>query len=191
MSYGGGLADVTASSSGADAGALVNVGRGNGPWAAMDGDPSTAWKSGSFSGAVGQWLDVRLTRPLVTSTVGIAFAPGLGGYPSRVSVRTDAGTQVTDVSPGPSTQPLGIPNGPTRSLRITVLAVTGPGFSAGITALTLPGFTPTRSLHVPIDATPQVLAFGTDPGWRGECLTVNGRAACDRPSPLRARRTET
>ncbi len=59
-----GIADVQASSSGADATAVVNISPANGPWSAVDGNPFTAWRIGAFNGAVGQWLQVDLAAPV-------------------------------------------------------------------------------------------------------------------------------
>ncbi|MBV9822402.1 MAG: DUF3367 domain-containing protein, partial [Actinobacteria bacterium] len=51
-----GVAGIRASSSGADPGAALNRSAADSPYAALDGDPGTAWRTGSFGGAVGQWL---------------------------------------------------------------------------------------------------------------------------------------
>jgi arabinofuranan 3-O-arabinosyltransferase len=179
MRYGGGLADVTASSSGAAAGALVNAGPASAPWSAVDADPTTAWKSGALFRVDGQWLQVRLSKPVDTPTVLVAFAPDLGGFPTRVRVETDAGTHIADVSPGPASQPLALPKGSTRVIRIIVLQSTAGTRSVGIRTLAIPGIQPTRTLVVPTVGTPDMFAFDVDAGQRPECLTVNGRAACD------------
>ncbi|HST46251.1 alpha-(1-_3)-arabinofuranosyltransferase domain-containing protein [Jatrophihabitans sp.] len=179
VAYGGGLSDVRASSSGADAGALVNPGPANGPWSALDGDPATAWKSSALTGGVNQWLSVQLSQPISTSTVEIAFAAGLGGYPNRVRVSTDAGTLDADVTAGPFGQRLALPAGPTQNLRITVLSVTPGTGSVGLATLTVPGLSPFRTLQVPTSGTPDLLVFATEAGGRPSCLTVAGRAACD------------
>ncbi|MDQ2959149.1 MAG: alpha-(1-_3)-arabinofuranosyltransferase, partial [Actinomycetota bacterium] len=180
VAYGGGVIDVQASSSGADAGALVNAGVSHQPWSAIDGDPATAWESSSFAGPVGQWLAVRLSQPLAGSTVQLAFAPNLGGYPSRIRITTDTASRDTDVTPSPFEQLVQLPAGATQSIRLTVLAATSGTSSVGIATLALPDLTPTRTLVVPTGTgTPDLLAFAVEPGGRPGCLTVAGRAACD------------
>jgi arabinofuranan 3-O-arabinosyltransferase len=180
VAYGGGLTDVQASSSGAEAGALVNRGPGYGPWAAVDGNPATSWRSGALAGVKGQWLSVTLTLPTSWPTVEVAFAAGLGGYPNRVRVRTDSGTRDSDVSPGPYPQQVALPPGPTRHLRLTVLDASPGTSSVGISTFTLAGLTPTRTLVVPTTAAvPDAFGFAVEPGGRSTCLTVAGRAACD------------
>jgi len=180
VSYGGGLSDVTASSSGAEAGALVNPGAASQPWSALDGDPSTAWKSSALTGAVGQWLRLRLTNPLSPSRIQVAFSPQLGGYPDRVRVQTDAGSQDLDVTPDSTPQQLAVPAGPTQSITLTVLDATAGTTSVGIATLAVPGLTPTRTVQVPTGrAAPDLIAFSDTAGMRSECLTIDGRAACD------------
>lgn len=179
MRYGGGLVDVTASSSGADAGALLDPSRAHGPWSAIDGSPDTAWESSSIAGAPGQWIQVTLSAPIQASTVQLQFAPNLGGYPTRLAIRTDAGELVADVEPSSRLQPVRIPTGSTQSLRVTVLAATSGTRAAGISTLSIAGLGPTRTLVVPITQTPDILAFDTDPGQRGECITADGRPACE------------
>jgi arabinofuranan 3-O-arabinosyltransferase len=180
VAYGGGITAVSASSSGADPGAAVNLSPASEPWSALDSNAATAWKSGSFSGAVGQWLSVRLAAATAVTEVHVAFASGLGGYPDRVRVRTDAGSANLDVIPGPQQQALALPPGPTHSLRITVLDASPGALSVGISSLQLPGIVPTRTLVVPtVSAAPDAFAFAAAPGYRSGCLTVSGRAACD------------
>lgn len=174
-----GMANVQASSSGADVNALFNLGAAHGAWAAVDGDPSTSWESGASTGAVGQWLKVTLDRAVQTSTIQVAFTAGLGGYPSRVRLTTETGSQDADVSPGPFPQDLRMPAGPTRTLQITVLAAPPAAHTVGISTLQIPGVFPTRTLVVPTSGLPEMLTFEAEPGFRSSCLTVRGRAACD------------
>jgi len=94
-----GIRDVVASSSGADRLAYLNRGDLNGPWSALDQDPDSAWVSSSFSGAVGQWLQVGFDDAVSTPTVELAFGSVGGALPSSLAVRTDAGTVVDQVAP--------------------------------------------------------------------------------------------
>ncbi|HTZ44977.1 MAG TPA: alpha-(1-_3)-arabinofuranosyltransferase family protein [Jatrophihabitans sp.] len=177
MAYRGAVTDVRASSSGADAGALINPGPANGPWSALDGDPDTAWRTSSFGGPAGQWLSVAFDQPYPVTRLQLAFAAGLG-YPSRIRITTDAGSRDSDVTPGPLLQTVLAVPGATRTLRITVLDATGQ--SVGIATLAVPGIAATRTLVVPTGRTaPDLMTFAVPAGGRSGCLTVRGRAACD------------
>jgi arabinofuranan 3-O-arabinosyltransferase len=180
MSYRG-ISDVRASSSGADVAAALNRGASNAPFSALDGSPDSAWLSGSFGGAVGQWFAVDFEAPTAPENVRIAFAPNLGDYPSRVRVETDAGVLESDVASDAKPQPLTVPTGTTRGLRVTVTRMLSgtPGTSVGISELSIPRIDATRTLTVPVIGSPGVLAFDTAAGYRAECLTVAGAASCD------------
>jgi arabinofuranan 3-O-arabinosyltransferase len=173
-----GVAAVRASSSGAQVGALLNHSPTSVPYAALDRNSATAWKSGAL-GAVGQWLQVDFSQPISQSGVRIRFADGLGDFPTRLRVSTDAGTEDVDVANDARPQPLPVPTGQSRTLRITVLAMAGGGQSVGIADLAIPGVNVTRTLDVPMSGSPDVLAFDVAPGYRAECLPVAGGAACD------------
>ena len=172
-----GLAAVRASSSGASVGALLHRSATSTPYSAVDGDPATAWRSGT-PGAVGQWFELDFTRPVDPRGATLAFAAGLDGYPDRLRVQTDAGVEDSDVAPDARSQPLQVPAGVTRSLRITVLHLAAGGSSVGIAELTVPGVHPGRTLDVPMSGTPDVLAFDVAPGYRASCLPVSGGAGC-------------
>ena len=176
-----GLASVRASSSGADPAAALNRSAANSPFAAVDGDPGTAWKTGAFGGAVGQWLQVGFDQPLDPSGAQLSFATGLGDFPSRIRTETDAGTVDSDVAADTGLQPLQVASGATRTLRITVLAMSdgGPGVTAGIQTLDVPGVQASRSLQVPVSGSPDVLAFDVAAGFRAPCLDVAGTGSCD------------
>lgn len=177
-----GIAGVTASSSGADPLAYLNRGDQNGAWSALDADPRTAWFSSSFSGAVGQWLRVELNEPVNRPAVRLSFAavPG-SALPSAVRVDTDAGSVVDRVQPTTASQPITVPPGATRTLRITVtgLADHTRGGSVAIATLSIGGVNPARTLQVPSPAAPDLFAFDVATGYRGTCLDIAGRAICD------------
>jgi arabinofuranan 3-O-arabinosyltransferase len=177
-----GVAGITASSSGADPLAYLNRGDQNGPWSALDDDPRTAWFSSSFAGAVGQWLRVELNEPIDRPAVRVAFAavPG-SALPSAVRVETEAGTVVDHLQATTAAQPIAVPPGSTRTLRITVtqMADRTRGGSVAISALSIGGVSPARTLQVPSAAAPELFAFDAASGYRGTCLDVAGRAICD------------
>jgi len=180
-----GIADVTASSSGADGFAFLNRGDRNGPWSALDADPSSSWQSTGL-GAVGQWLDVRFSRPLRPSgpariTLG-TVDDGPAKLPTQVLVTTDAGTTSQAVLPlAGAPQELRLPTTPITHLRITIAAVAGggAGASVAIASLTVPGIAPVRTLVVPSDPRSDVFAFDAAAGYRSECLELSVGTTCD------------
>lgn len=176
-----GIAGVHASTSGADLTAPFNRSPADGPFAALDGDPSTSWLSASPHGAVGQWLQVDLDSAKNLTGTSLAFPRDLSEYPARVRVSTDGGSVDSDVSSDAAEQPLRVPAGITRSLRITVLAMAqgGRGGAVGISTLRLPGITAQRTLEVPLSGTPAELAFELAAGQRPACLASAGVAVCN------------
>ncbi|HEY3717742.1 MAG TPA: alpha-(1-_3)-arabinofuranosyltransferase family protein [Jatrophihabitantaceae bacterium] len=180
MSYSG-IADVTASSAGSDLLAYFNRGPDRGPWSAVDNDPSTYWGSSGLTGALRQWLQIRFDTATSATTARLQFARAFGALPTEIAVRTDAGTIVQAVAPTTRVQDIRVPPGPTRTLRVTVLAVSDhtAGASVGIASLSVPGVTPQRSLLVSSEPDPSVLAFDGTPGYRGQCIEVTAQAICD------------
>jgi arabinofuranan 3-O-arabinosyltransferase len=177
-----GVAGITASSSGADVGAVLNRSNVNGPFSAMDGNALTAWRPGVLRGAVNQWLQVDLLHPIDTRSVSASFVGnGTGALPDRVRVQTSTGSRVDDVASDPLPQPLALPPGATRFVRITIehIADGSAGNSAGIDELNIPGVSASRTLDIPGPVSPDLMTFTVAGGERSACLTVNGAAACN------------
>jgi len=176
-----GFSNVTASSSGSDLLAFYNRGQGNGPWSALDDDPRTAWMSSGFSGSIGQWLDVQFDQSRAIKHVSLSFATVKGPMPTQVAVRTDSGVVIDAVHPDSNEQTLTVPSGQTKNLRITIASVADHTFgtTVGISTLTIPGLNPRRALQIPNSGSPDQLVFAAAQGWRGDCLVVADRPACD------------
>jgi arabinofuranan 3-O-arabinosyltransferase len=178
-----GVAGITASSSGADVGALLNRSNLNGPFSAMDGNALTAWRPGALSGAVNQWLQVDLLHPIDTPSISAAFVGnGTPALPDRVSVQTSSGSRVDVVAPNELPQTLALPEGPTSFVRITIRHIESGavGHTAGIGEVNIPGVSASRTLDIPGAVNPDLMTFTVADGERSACLTVNGVAACDR-----------
>lgn len=175
-----GIADLSASSSGSDAGAVANRSVANSPWAAVDGDPRTAWRSGGIH-ATGQWWQVRFSGAVSPTTSTISFAARMPSYPTRLRITTSAGNRDVDVAPDGLPQQIDLPPGRSDFLRITVLAMQDGRRlgSVGLATVSIPGVAPSRTLDLGAVGDPDVLAFDVAPGARPRCLTVAGRAACD------------
>jgi arabinofuranan 3-O-arabinosyltransferase len=187
---------VTASSSAADIAAIPGQwASGLLPFAAIDGDPRTAWESGSWNGPAGQWIQLRLSTPGDPGTISVAFAdrPEIGPEVTRVTIVTAAG-QVTDrVLATGRAQPLRVPPGRTGWLRLTVTGVAGRagfGTQMAIKEITVPGTTASRSIVAPAPpagTSPAAVVLAKAQPWPSGCMRTALRWVC---SPVLAVPTE-
>ncbi|WP_261985939.1 alpha-(1-_3)-arabinofuranosyltransferase [Microbispora sp. CSR-4] len=173
--------DVTASS--ADSAVTAAVGQrdpGRQPYAALDDDPRTGWRSDGWKGAVGEWLEVRFTGPVDLTEISAAFEQGTLGPPvAEVALETERGVRRVAVARTDALQPLRPVPGTSSWLRIRVTRLayepkTALGSRVGITDLRIPGVRAVRTISVPD-------VSGEDPGT--VLLTKRGDAdACMRGS---------
>ncbi|MFC8500726.1 alpha-(1-_3)-arabinofuranosyltransferase family protein [Pedococcus sp. NPDC057267] len=180
----GDLARVTASSSAADADATLRLGPGTGPAAAVDGDPATAWVSGRYGSAVGEWLELDLRSPRDVSGAEITFThrDPLGAVPVEVQVESDRGRTTAVVAQSDRPQPLPVPAGTTGRLRVTVTKVAPgePVNGVGIAEVSVPGLVLGSSLVAPAPRAGTIgslllrAAQGTS-----ACVDIGSRPLCD------------
>lgn len=181
-----GIADVTASSSAADSSAIPGDGaRGQGPYAAVDGDPDTSWLSSGWHGAVGEWLMVRLSRPQYLDQIKVAFAVSdlLGPAVSEVSVETAAGSVRQPVKAVRSAQPLRTARGTTDWVRVRITRTARRpaqpiGTRAGISELSIPGVTATRNLATPSSAAASTIVFSGRADATAACMPGSHTWVC-------------
>ena len=156
------------------------------PFAALDGDARTSWRSDPFAAPVGQWLEVTFDTPRRVDELTVDFADDLRvsspvGY---VRVSTDQGAVDREVPDTPGPHRLSTLPGLTTTVRVTVLALR-PGHSGGAVALRelgIPGLAAQRGLRVADDVTggrAPVYAFGRATQDRGACFAAGGRTLCD------------
>ena len=156
-----GAASVTASSSGSWLAETPQID----PVNVFDGNPRTAWTEADPSTAVGQWVQVTFSHPVVLPHyVRVTLLDDLSSrpVPSRLTVRTDAGTMTSAVRRTRTAQPLRVPPGRTGTLRITIAGVAGgapAGQGAGLAGISIPGVAVTRYLKSPQDTA------GERAGW--------------------------
>ena len=87
--------------------------------AAVDGDPDTAWRSGGFGSAFGQWMEIDLAEPVDRGLLRITLpVPEAGPEVTSLQVRTDAGT-TTAYPSGGTELVVALPPGPTETVRVT------------------------------------------------------------------------
>jgi arabinofuranan 3-O-arabinosyltransferase len=180
----GDLAGLTASSSASDANASLRLGPGFGPQAAVDGDQETAWVSGAYGSAVGEWIELELTNPsdVTGLTVSLESLPRRVSTPGEVRVDTDTGSATSRLLPGVGPQRVAVPVGATGTVRVTVTeSVEGESANGvAIAEIAVPTLDLGTRLVVPAGSGqgPQVvLARRADEGRR-ECAWVVDRPLC-------------
>jgi arabinofuranan 3-O-arabinosyltransferase len=192
-----GIANVTASSSAAGIAALPGQSAtGGNPFAAVDGDQRTMWESGALTGPLHQWLQISFDHPVDPGTIRVAFADStlVGPAVTKAVLQTPAGSVTDRVRATSKPQPLAVPRGPARWLRITVAAVArfpAPGAQVGISEIAVPGVSASRTImapaaRLPAGATATVLLAKAQPQPAG-CVRTSLRWVC---SPFLATPTE-
>ncbi|TQM67451.1 arabinofuranan 3-O-arabinosyltransferase [Actinomadura hallensis] len=189
VTYGGGVRDITASSSASDEDGVPQTQKPDAmPYAAFDGNQFTAWETGGWDGPVGQWLRVDFDEPKEVPSLMAAFVQNaaLGPPVTRVQVETEGGTVAQDVERTALPQPLRAPEGPTRWLRLRITRLASepavPAFArAGVAELSIGGVNPTRTFTLPapsgIDG-PATYVMDRRPGARDECMEGAQRRVC-------------
>ena len=193
-----GIADVTASSSASDVGAIPGEwSSGRLPYAAVDGNLFTRWESGSWTGPLGQWIQLAFDRPLDPRTIDVAFDASFASGPPVMQVRiTTAAGQATDaVQITSNLQPLRVPPGPTSWLRITVTGlalrpVPPTGAQVSIYDIAVPGVQAAgRTIVTPAvpGPDPSAVVLAKDEPQPSGCMLTSIRWVC---SPLLTTSTE-
>jgi arabinofuranan 3-O-arabinosyltransferase len=191
-----GIKNVTASSSASDIQANpAEWGSGLLPYAAIDGDPATMWESGSWTGPVGQWIQVNFDTKLNPGTIRVAFADSasIGPPVSRVTVQTAAGRVSDQVQVTGSGQPLRVPAGRSSWLRITITGLASQpvpliGSQAGIAEIEVPGVQASRTIVAPsVPGDPSAVVLAKAQPQPSGCMMTSLRWVC---SPALASATE-
>ncbi|MBW8801259.1 MAG: DUF3367 domain-containing protein [Streptomyces sp.] len=176
---------VTASTSASDPGAVLDRAPEHSPFSAVDGDPSTAWVTGSLAGAAGQWVQLDLDRPVdpTGTTVQQLLDAQVKGTVREVTVSTDRGQRTTRIAGDESVQRVAVPAGSTRHLRVTLTQVDGDGYGvlAGLRSIDVPGVVVQQTVVLPDDqalTADGVVLVDRAVGGRSACVTDRGRTAC-------------
>ena len=133
-----------------------------GPAAAFDNDPSSAWVADALNRSVGQWIAITFRHKIPMSSIVLTPLRGNRYQPeiTSVTISTDHGSVVRSVPVNSASVRLSVPRGSSRYLRITIDAVTGgvtsiqPGsfqIGAGIKHVSIPGISFTPRMKVPDD----------------------------------------
>ncbi|MGY1727363.1 alpha-(1-_3)-arabinofuranosyltransferase family protein [Geodermatophilus sp. SYSU D01062] len=169
--YAGGT--PSASSSASDAGALGGSDPAATPWAALDGDPATAWRPApAYGGQGASWWRVTADAPFRAAGVTVTLAAETADDPpAAVRLTTDTGTVTRPLRATADPQDLPLPAGTTRTLTVGVDPADGdPGDGLALAEVDLPGVTVTRSLVTPAPD-------GEVAAWAFDALGPDGTAS--------------
>lgn len=170
-----GVRSVDASSAGAFADAFGPVRRGEHPWAALDGDPATSWRTARLAAGT-PWWEVRLGAARTLSSVRVTGGPD-AAEDQRIRVVTDVGTtQELPLAPG-QTRTIGLEAGATTRLRVEGVVADQP---LSLAEVELPGLSASRPWALPalpeewlaVWDQPDAIALRADRDARSGCVVV-------------------
>jgi arabinofuranan 3-O-arabinosyltransferase len=181
-----GIRSVDASTSTAFADTLAATDPSYLPFAALDGDGRTFWRSDPFVEPIGQWVEVAFDTPRRVDELTVDFVDDLrvGSPVGYVRISTDQGTVDRALPDTPGPHRLATLPGLTTAVRVTVLALR-PGYVGGAVALReigIPGLTAQRALRAPTDVAggpAPAYAFRRAPEDRGACFPATDGIRCD------------
>ncbi|MET0523484.1 MAG: alpha-(1-_3)-arabinofuranosyltransferase family protein [Nocardioides sp.] len=169
---------ITASSSGGYADILGPIRQDEHPYAAFDASGFTAWATAPLTSPIGQWIEVGFAAPTKLGAVGLLFDNVQGADVSRVRLSTDAGSVDADVGPDGIAGSIDLPEGATRTLRVTVLEVRGDARQVRLVNVAIGGLEIRRTLRVPGEVTAETSMFFTSEPSRRACAVVDTRVDC-------------
>ena len=134
----------------------------NGPAAAFDDNPYTAWVANAAHHSVGQWVSITFDHPRDLSTITVT--PVTSAQPtqpsiSRITVTTDRGSVSRSLPKSGSAVRVSVPRGMSSYLKVTIAAVRpmpsvpngGIDLGAGIVDIAIPGVSFQQQMKVPDD----------------------------------------
>ena len=175
-----GVSALSASASASDANAVGGARPGALPFAAVDGDPGTAWVSRATSGPGPRWWAARLSESIALPSVQVTLSTTAEDT-TRVRVRTDSAVSRTvELDPG-ETRSIELDGSTTRSLRVeSVGPVKGELVLAEVAWLGEGAVS--RPLVLPSTpeawGNPTAVLLRTLSDTRTGCLVVGGRTPC-------------
>jgi arabinofuranan 3-O-arabinosyltransferase len=173
-------ATVSAASSASDATSAGASIVGDQPYAAIDGDLSTAWRPADRLGEPQDvWWRIEVDEPITADAVVLRLADDPGqDLPSGVRITTDSGARTVALADTTDPQRLVLPDGPTTSLTIGVAGKTRAVLA--VTELEIPGLSVTRTVVTPRPGG-AALAYAfdaTNPATSGCATEAIGRTRC-------------
>ncbi|MCF6743791.1 DUF3367 domain-containing protein [Blastococcus sp. KM273128] len=182
--YGGGT--PSAGSSASDPGAAGGARTDASPWAAVDGDPRTAWRPAEHAAAPASlWWRLETDEPFLAGTVTVTLDPSAAELPARVRLTTDAGA--FDVAVRGTDQPQQLPLPPGRTSTLIIAPSTGTDGAVALAEVELPGVAVTRTVVTPeADGPVDAFAFDTSGPGRAGCLEAADGPRCGAALPTGA-----
>ncbi|MEU4691609.1 alpha-(1-_3)-arabinofuranosyltransferase family protein [Actinoplanes sp. NPDC023714] len=180
-----GIRSVEASSSASFADSVGSTDPSAMPFAALDGDSSTAWRSDPYQAGYGQWIEVQLETAQRITEVTVDFSQDLrvASPVSYVRITTDQGIVDRPVPSTAGAHTLTTLPGLTTSVRITLLGLReGYEGSVALRELGIPGVRAERALRVPDDlggSTAPAYVFERATQDRGSCFAAGASIRCD------------
>lgn len=173
-----GVRDVRASSSGSDPGNPGGAAPEHLPYAALDGDPGTAWRSGSGAALSAARWQVVFTGPTDLGAVSLQVEPPPPGAPSlRLRVSGDAGAAEVNVPADGGRVGVAVPGGPSSQLTVQVVGARGAGV-LGLAEVVVPGVRAERTLVTAEGPGRPVLTVTAAKGDRDACYPLLGTWLC-------------
>jgi len=171
-----GIAAVTASSSWDRTNFLGGRRPEHQPYAALDGDPGTSWRSAPGLLAVGQWVEVTMSEPRAITEVTLRFDLTAPAVPAKITVA--AGIEKKTVETFAETVTVELDGvHAARTVRVTIDSVFGGG-TVGIAELAVPQVRAARTLIVPAaPATPSAIVLTAAPATPA-CFFVADQPRC-------------
>jgi arabinofuranan 3-O-arabinosyltransferase len=125
------------------------------PYAAFDGDPDTAWVTGVPNYPVGEWIQLRVAKPISPRTIDVRLLLDRQLRPRITSLRitTAAGSVTRTLQATEAPQTLVLPRGATTWVRLTIAGVKAGGGGAGLREIQIPDVNVDRTLALPKPAT--------------------------------------
>ncbi len=174
-----GILAVDASSSASQATTYLARDQSAQPFAALDGDPQTAWKSADTgANAIGQWWSVTFPNQLALNYVDIELPKSNA---SQRTITLDTGNQTIPVVVDGLAQSVRVPLGgdPTQSLRLELTDSSGDiDQQFVISEVSVPGLEPTRPMRTFSDGPVRGAVLSATAGGRPECVDIGGQYRC-------------
>lgn len=175
-----GAVAIEASSTASDASAYLARDQSAQPFAALDGDPQTAWRSAATGrSAVDQWWSVRFAEEISAPYLDLDL-PTSQADSRTIEVVTDQSREIIQLNSAAQVTRIPLGDHPTMSLRIE-LAETNGGFNDSqfvISEVSIPGIEVSRPLRTETSSPVQGAILSATPGGRGECLDGGGQYRC-------------
>ena len=175
-----GVHDIAASSSGSDAGNFGGAQPEHLPYAAMDGDPNSSWRSGSGQDLEKAYWQVFFTQPQQVTDVSLRVEKGLpGAQPTSLRVSGDHGATVVVLPIDGRSVRVSVPGGASRQLRVQVAGVRDGVLGVlGLFEVSVPGVAAQRTVVTVPAAGQPTLTVDAASGNRDGCYPLLARWLC-------------